>query len=140
MKKTRGKRNINSRKRLNKPVSFFKRFFPVVLIVAVLLNITILFGLDNSTGNVITGQVEFEVLPSNPQSPSSIQESTQLPSNPQSPSNIPESTKLPTNPQSPSTNIPSPTTPNFSTSLIAGIAILIALIGIVFLIRKNKKK
>ncbi|MEK6913923.1 MAG: hypothetical protein AABW47_04625 [Nanoarchaeota archaeon] len=124
MKKTRGKKvKVNSRKRLSKPASLFKRFFPVFLIVAVFLNIAILFGLDNLTGNVITGQVESEILPSNPQTPSSTPESTQLPSNPQTPSGFGAASNF-----------------NFSTPLIAGIAILLVLIVIVFLIRKVKKR
>jgi hypothetical protein len=56
MKKIRGKKEkSNSNKKSMKQVSFFKRFFPVILIAAILLLVAIFFNVTNSTGNVITG-------------------------------------------------------------------------------------
>ena len=57
MKKTRGvKKKVSPHKKQNKPVSFLIRFFPLILIIAIIALITIL-GLT-STGNVITGNAD----------------------------------------------------------------------------------
>lgn len=57
MKKSRGaKRKVSHHKKQNKPVSFLIRFFPLILIIAIIALITIL-GLT-STGNVITGNAD----------------------------------------------------------------------------------
>lgn len=62
MKKTRGKKgktssHMVSHKKPNKPISFFQKFPPIILIlliVAILLTFAIVFNLLNSTGNVIS--------------------------------------------------------------------------------------
>ncbi|MEK6913707.1 MAG: hypothetical protein AABW47_03495 [Nanoarchaeota archaeon] len=66
MKKTRGKKgkassHAHSSKKSNKPIaSFFKKYFPVFLVVGVLLLAVILLNVTNSTGNAVTGNVAVE--------------------------------------------------------------------------------
>ena len=56
MKKTRGKKvKVSSHKKLNKLAPFFKRFFPVILLVAIFA-IVVLSNYTNSTGHVVTGE------------------------------------------------------------------------------------
>jgi hypothetical protein len=57
MKKTRAKKSkVNSHKKSNKPISsFFKKYFPVFLVVGILLLAAMFLNVTNSTGNVITG-------------------------------------------------------------------------------------
>ena len=142
MKKTRGKKvKVNSRKRLSKPASLFKRFFPVFLIVAVFLNIAILFSLDNLTGNVVSvyseppaaTPSESELNPENVYSepPAATPSESEL--NPENVYSEPPAA-TPSESEIISSNF------NFSTPLIAGVAILLVLIVIVFLIRKVRKR
>ena len=61
MKKTRGKKiKANSHKKINKPVLFFKRFFPILLIIGSILLIAIILNIS-STGNAITGYASDEL-------------------------------------------------------------------------------
>jgi len=57
MKKTRAKKEVSN----SKQVSFFKKYFPALLIVGVLLLAIILLNVSNSTGNVITGEATSSV-------------------------------------------------------------------------------
>ena len=64
MKKIRGvKRKVSHHKKQNKPVSFLIRFFPLILIIALIILI-ILFSLT-STGKVITGNADVGTTNSN---------------------------------------------------------------------------
>ena len=57
MKKTRGaKKKVSHHKTQNKPLSFLVRFFPLILIIAIIALITILSL--TLTGNVITGNAD----------------------------------------------------------------------------------
>jgi hypothetical protein len=57
MKKSRGvKRKVTHHKKQNKPLSFLKRFFPVILIIAILA--ILILNYTNSTGNVISGNAD----------------------------------------------------------------------------------
>ena len=124
MKKKKGKINFN--KKLNKSNLFFKIFFPVLLLVVIVLLLgIILFNTFNPTGNAITGYAE---LPINPQTPSTISEPTELPTNPQAPS---DSNSL--------DSFSFENTPLWI-KIIAGIVILLILIAIIFLIKRLVKR
>jgi hypothetical protein len=57
MKKTRGKKvKSSSNKKSKRPISFFKKFLPWLIVIAVLLAIALLLNAV-STGNVVTGKV-----------------------------------------------------------------------------------